>query len=158
MQTQPLMNAHALTAPCCTHFAAAAPAYFLASCLPVTPGIPIPDHAQPVGMASAIASTADLRRPPVLTLRSALQVVGVQPLSTVTRHTCTFYPLAHPLAGGSTRGLCDAPSIPRCVEPMEVLVQLQGSGEGPCLPRPPLLLVCCCRRWLSEAAIEMCRL
>jgi U3 small nucleolar RNA-associated protein 22 len=58
----------------------------------------------------------------------ALKVVGVQPLSAVTRHTPGFYPQPHPLAGGSLGALQEGGEVPRCVEPLEVLVQLEGSG------------------------------
>jgi len=58
---------------------------------------------------------------------TALKVVGVQPISAVTRHTCPFFPLPHPLAGGPGAG----EELPRCLEAVEVLVQLENSGKWP---------------------------
>ena len=67
----------------------------------------------------------------------ALKVVSVQPLSAASRHTSAFAPLPHPFAGGpGARGV----KIARCIDPLEVLVQLEGSGESPLLTsRPPLM-------------------
>ena len=59
----------------------------------------------------------------------ALKVVGVQPLSGVSRHTPGFYPRPHPLAGGGG-GLEEGREVARCLEPLEVMVQLEGTGEG----------------------------
>jgi U3 small nucleolar RNA-associated protein 22 len=59
----------------------------------------------------------------------ALKVVGVQPISAFSRQTCAFFPLPHELAGGQS-----APSsqrLARCVEPVELLVQLESSGKWP---------------------------
>ena len=62
---------------------------------------------------------------------SALKVVGVHPISAASRQTAVFSPLPHALAGGGggtgtgdSRGL-----LPRCIDPIEVLVQLENSGE-----------------------------
>lgn len=61
----------------------------------------------------------------------ALKVIGVQPLSTVTRHTCCFYPEPHPLAEGSgARAYTPGTKVPRVLEPIDVMVQLEGTGEG----------------------------
>jgi hypothetical protein len=65
----------------------------------------------------------------------ALKVVGVQPLSAVSRHTCCFYPKPHPLAEGSGSGVHAAAAaaggkVPRVLEAIDVMVQLEGTGEG----------------------------
>lgn len=57
----------------------------------------------------------------------ALKAIGFQPISAVTRQTCVFFPDPHPLAGGAA-GAGD--EVARCLEPVEVLVQLESSGEG----------------------------
>ena len=55
-----------------------------------------------------------------------LKVVSTQPLSSTSRHTAPFYPLPHLLAGaGAAAG---SGRIPRCLEPTELLLQLEGSG------------------------------
>lgn len=60
-----------------------------------------------------------------------LKVIGVQPLSAVSRHTCCFYPEAHPLAEGSgERVYAPGVKVPRVLEPIEIMVQLEGSGES----------------------------
>lgn len=56
----------------------------------------------------------------------ALKAIGFQPISAVTRQTCVFFPDPHPLAGGAA-GAGD--EVARCLEPVEVLVQLESSGE-----------------------------
>eukprot|EP00798_Chlamydomonas_sp_ICE-L_P031575 gene31575-6769_t len=62
----------------------------------------------------------------------ALKVVGVQPISAVNRQTVPFFPRPHPLAGGAGMGeLEDGASLPRCLEPISILVQLEGSGRWP---------------------------
>ena len=55
-----------------------------------------------------------------------LKVVSAQPLSATSRHTAPFFPLPHPLAGAGLGA--DAARIPRCLEPTELLLQLEGSG------------------------------
>jgi hypothetical protein len=66
----------------------------------------------------------------------ALKVVGVQLLSSVSRHTCCFYPKPHPLAEGSGSGVNAAAAaaagggkVPRVLEAIDVMVQLEGTGE-----------------------------
>lgn len=62
----------------------------------------------------------------------ALKVIGVQALSAVSRHTCCFYPEPHPLAdhsGGVVLGQGGV-KVPRVLEAIEVMVQLEGSGAG----------------------------
>lgn len=56
-----------------------------------------------------------------------LKITSTQPLSAVSRHTAPFYPLPHPLAGGGA-GAAEVGRIPRCLEPTELLLQLEGSG------------------------------
>jgi U3 small nucleolar RNA-associated protein 22 len=59
----------------------------------------------------------------------ALKVIGVQPLSSVTRHTCCFYPEPHPLAEGSgARAYTAGARVPRVVEAIDVMVQLESTG------------------------------
>lgn len=60
----------------------------------------------------------------------ALKVIGVQPLSAVSRHTCCFYPEPHPLAEGTGEGVyAPGVKVPRVLEPIEIMVQLEGSGR-----------------------------
>lgn len=57
------------------------------------------------------------------------QVIAVQPVGAACRHTSVFVPQPHPLAGGPAAA---AGPLARCLEPVEVLVQLEGSGKrGP---------------------------
>ncbi|KAL3158789.1 hypothetical protein ABBQ32_011516 [Trebouxia sp. C0010 RCD-2024] len=56
-----------------------------------------------------------------------LNITSTQPLSAVSRHTAPFYPLPHPLAGAGVAA--GAGRIPRCLEPAELLLQLEGSGK-----------------------------
>ena len=58
-----------------------------------------------------------------------LKITSTQPLSAISRHTVPFYPLPHPLAG--TGGAAGVGRIPRCLEPTELLLQLEGSGMHP---------------------------
>lgn len=66
------------------------------------------------------------------------QVVGIQALSAASRGTAAFPPQPHPLAGGSAASAAAAAAsgddgsllrIPRCLDPLEVLVTLENSGE-----------------------------
>lgn len=60
-----------------------------------------------------------------------LKVIGVQPLSSVTRHTCCFYPQPHPLAEGSgSRAYTPGVKVPRVLEAIPVMVQLESTGES----------------------------
>lgn len=58
-----------------------------------------------------------------------LKVVTVQAVSAIARHTTAFTPLPHPFAGGPAA----APGlpVPRCLEPIELQVQLENSGRWP---------------------------
>ncbi|KAK9832639.1 hypothetical protein WJX81_006336 [Elliptochloris bilobata] len=58
----------------------------------------------------------------------ALRVLAVAPAAAALRHTAAFPPLPHPLAGGAGD---DVSGVPRCLEPLELLVQLEGSGKWP---------------------------
>ncbi|GAX78374.1 hypothetical protein CEUSTIGMA_g5816.t1 [Chlamydomonas eustigma] len=62
---------------------------------------------------------------------AALKVLGVQPISTAARQTCPYFPLPHPLAGGAAAAGALSGRLPRCLEPVEVLVQLEASGRWP---------------------------
>jgi U3 small nucleolar RNA-associated protein 22 len=66
-----------------------------------------------------------------------LKVVGVQPLSPVSRRTAAFVPEPHPLVGGpgGLAAAAGAANLPRCLDPLEVMVSLEGSG-GEWNPRP----------------------
>lgn len=67
----------------------------------------------------------------------ALKVIGVQPLSSVTRHTCCFYPEPHPLAEGSgARAYSSGAHVPRVLEAIDVMVQLESTGV-------PVVYGCC---------------
>lgn len=61
-----------------------------------------------------------------------LKVVSTQPLSALSRHTAPFYPLPHPLAGAG--GAAGVGRVPRCLEPAELLLQLEGSGKWADVP------------------------
>lgn len=79
-----------------------------------------------------------------------LKVVGVQPLSAAARHTAAFPPLPHPLIGGGASAANGSAGgkigrVARCLEPVDVLVQLEGSGAMASHSN-----VCLCSRWLSE--------
>ena len=62
-----------------------------------------------------------------------LKVVALQPLSAAARHTAAFPPLPHPLLLGPAArpgaSEADMGRVPRCLEAVHLLVQLEGSGE-----------------------------
>eukprot|EP00898_Chlorokybus_atmophyticus_P007576 jgi/Chlat1/781/Chrsp104S01309 len=66
-----------------------------------------------------------------------LKIVSLQPLSAVLRHADVFPPQPHPLArgGGGSRKLhdelLDGSTVPLCVHPIELLLELEGSGKWP---------------------------
>ena len=66
-------------------------------------------------------------------------VVMIQPVASVLRHTALWPPAPHPLAGGAPLG--PSAPVPRCLEPVELVVQLEGSGEA-CHPLPAAWFVC----------------
>ncbi|PRW05744.1 nucleolar 6, partial [Chlorella sorokiniana] len=59
-----------------------------------------------------------------------LRVVAVQPLAPVLRHAAAFSPLPHLLAGAPRDALASE-HVARCLEPVELLCQLEGSGKWP---------------------------
>lgn len=59
----------------------------------------------------------------------ALKIIAVQPVSANGRHTSGAGALPHPCAGGQPK---KGAAIPRCIEPIALMVQLEGSG--PLLP------------------------
>lgn len=65
-----------------------------------------------------------------------LTVVGTQPLAPILRHAAIYPPRQHPLAGASEKHMhkLDGDSVPRCVFPVEMLCQLEGSGKWPTDP------------------------
>lgn len=91
---------------------------------------------------------------------TALKVIGVQPLAPAARHTAAFPPRPHALAGGQEllAGLEEAADggLARCLEPVEVLVQLENSGEAdplrsPCSRRRTCVLCLICHVGLPVA-------
>ena len=62
---------------------------------------------------------------------AALRVVATQPLGAVSRGAATFPPLPQRLAGAPQDALA-SDHVARCLEPIEVLCQLEGSGEVLC--------------------------
>lgn len=77
--------------------------------------------------AAAAALTKQLRALSTLVLK----VVSVQPLAAALRHTQPFPPRPHPLAATAGPGLSMSGSVPRCLEPVQMLVQLENSGKWP---------------------------
>lgn len=64
------------------------------------------------------------------------QVVSTQPLSAVSRHAAVFPPLPHVLAGAPHAALPPqsnprSPTLPRCLDSVEIVCQLEGSGKWP---------------------------
>eukprot|EP00198_Chlamydomonas_reinhardtii_P001268 XP_001690603.1 predicted protein [Chlamydomonas reinhardtii] len=88
-----------------------------------------------VAAAAAAAAAAEKLGKQLRALEGlALKVVSVQPLSGVARGTAPLPPQPHPLAGGAGAGKGadgGAGGIPRCLDPMEVLVTLENSGRWP---------------------------
>lgn len=62
-----------------------------------------------------------------------LSIVGVQPLCSALRHCAVFPPKPHPLAmaGNKNEHLSRHKAIPSCIEPLEIAIQLEGSGKWP---------------------------
>lgn len=84
---------------------------------------------QQIAVPSTINYCSPLDKTPnPATHTKCAQVVGVQPLSAVSRHTAAFVPLPHPWVGGPPRQAGKHGRVPRCLEPIEVMVQLEGSG------------------------------
>ena len=63
-------------------------------------------------------------------LSLALTITAVQPISASARRCATFPPLPHPLAGAEAVPDKKRARAARCLDPVEVLVQLEGSGEA----------------------------
>lgn len=59
-----------------------------------------------------------------------LKVVSVQPLSAAFRHTAVYYPQPHPLADESGPQRVTQ-VIGACPDPLEIVLQLEGSGRWP---------------------------
>ncbi|KAI3726492.1 hypothetical protein L1987_66289 [Smallanthus sonchifolius] len=57
-----------------------------------------------------------------------LGISSVQPLDSAFRHTSVFPPKPHPLANGTKAGNRIRST---CIQPMEVMIQLEGSGNWP---------------------------
>ena len=62
-----------------------------------------------------------------------LGVVNTQPVSDVLRSTSVFPPFMHELAGAISHSE-RSDLIPRCLKPIEILCQLEGSGKWPDAP------------------------
>jgi U3 small nucleolar RNA-associated protein 22 len=62
-----------------------------------------------------------------------LRIVTVQPLAATLRHAAVFPPLPHQLAGAAAAdaGRAERDQVPRCLEPVELLCGLEGSGRWP---------------------------
>eukprot|EP00887_Chlorella_sp_A99_P002636 scaffold6.g2636.t1 len=61
---------------------------------------------------------------------ASLRVVATQPLAAVARRAAAFPPLPHRLAGAPEEALASE-HVARCLDPVEVLCQLEGSGRWP---------------------------
>lgn len=95
------------------------------------PHDPAPGRLGPVAAGRAAESALDKLGKQLRALGEVvLKVVGVQPLSPVSRRTAVFVPEPHPLAGGpgGLAAAATASHLPRCLDPLEVMVQLEGSG------------------------------
>ncbi|KAM7251230.1 hypothetical protein ACFE04_023113 [Oxalis oulophora] len=60
-----------------------------------------------------------------------LKIFSVQPLDSALRSTSVFPPQPHPLANESGKAPRLNPLVPSCIQPMEVMIQLEGSGNWP---------------------------
>jgi len=60
-----------------------------------------------------------------------LRVASLQPLSPALRGTAVAPPQAHALCGGAGGGARDDALLPACVDCLDVMVQLEGSGAWP---------------------------
>ena len=61
-------------------------------------------------------------------LSLALTITAVQSISASVRRSAAFPPMPHPLAGAEALLPQHKGRLPRCLDPVEVLVQLEGSG------------------------------
>ncbi|KAH9309820.1 hypothetical protein KI387_037731, partial [Taxus chinensis] len=60
-----------------------------------------------------------------------LNISSVQPLDSAFRHTSVFPPMPHPLAKEKVQQEKSHKLISTCVQPLEVMIQLEGSGKWP---------------------------
>ncbi|KAJ7523478.1 hypothetical protein O6H91_18G051300 [Diphasiastrum complanatum] len=60
-----------------------------------------------------------------------LKVSSVQPLSSDFRHAAVFPPEPHVLARGGSKLTIRRHPIPACLDPLEIMIQLEGSGKWP---------------------------
>ncbi|MCL7023428.1 hypothetical protein MKW94_008534 [Papaver nudicaule] len=60
-----------------------------------------------------------------------LSVSSVQPLDSAFRSTSVFLPAPHPLAKEKVKGRAPQELPSTCVQPLEVMIQLEGSGNWP---------------------------
>ncbi|KAK9129870.1 hypothetical protein Sjap_010357 [Stephania japonica] len=60
-----------------------------------------------------------------------LRVISVQPLDSAFRLTSVFPPQPHPLATAKGTGLKSKKLVSTCIQPLEVLIQLERSGKWP---------------------------
>eukprot|EP00899_Mesostigma_viride_P014212 jgi/Mesvir1/22792/Mv14179-RA.2 len=68
-----------------------------------------------------------------------LAIVSLQPTGAVFRHTAVSVPHAHPLASSDAASFSrtsEGEPPPLCVDTLEVLMQLEGSGKWPDKPEP----------------------
>eukprot|EP00210_Caulerpa_lentillifera_P005977 g5712.t1 len=61
----------------------------------------------------------------------ALRVISVQEIDAVFRNTKCFLPLSHPIIDEAPHQSIVESSVSRCVDPVHVLVNLEGSGSWP---------------------------
>ncbi|KAL3680637.1 hypothetical protein R1sor_023593 [Riccia sorocarpa] len=63
-----------------------------------------------------------------------LRVVSVQPLSPEFRYAAVYYPQPHPLAAEVKESNPLTKAVGACLDPLEVVIQLEGSGRWPDAP------------------------
>ncbi|KAK9799804.1 hypothetical protein WJX73_000582 [Symbiochloris irregularis] len=78
-----------------------------------------------------LQEATDLLAKQLRSLPLALVITAVQPRSPAARRTAAFPPEAHPLAGAPAEACAHVLKVPRCLQPVELLVQLEGSGRWP---------------------------
>lgn len=77
-----------------------------------------------------LQEATDLIAKQLRSLSLALVITAVQPMSAVSRRVAAFPVEAHLLAGASALASAHLQKVPRCLQPVELLVQLEGSGEA----------------------------
>ncbi|BBN14117.1 U3 small nucleolar RNA-associated protein 22 [Marchantia polymorpha subsp. ruderalis] len=60
-----------------------------------------------------------------------LHIVSVQPLSAEFRHSAVYYPQPHPLASEVVLSKPLPKVLGSCLDPLEIVIQLEGSGRWP---------------------------